>query len=110
MLNDPAALNPGRPYPRWIYHATKAPVMVSSAKEEAALGPEWSRKYIYQPYPKCKYHWSGKTTTVKSADEDKALGGGWANSPDAFDVYKRPRTTRPDQDPERWVDSWPVPG
>jgi hypothetical protein len=94
-----------------MYHATKAPVTVSNEQEERALGPEWSRVYIFQEYPKAKYHWSGKTVTVQNADEDTALGGGWANSPSAFDAYKGPRRARiEDRDPCKWLDEWSVPG
>jgi hypothetical protein len=78
-----------------MYHATKEPVMVSSAQEERALGPQWSRVYIHREYPKLKYHWNGKTIKVKNSDEEAALGGGWTNTPAAFDAYegaRRPRT------------------
>lgn len=30
-----------QPYPAKRYHAKKAPVIVQSAEEEAALGPDW---------------------------------------------------------------------
>jgi hypothetical protein len=35
-----------------MYHATKAKVAVSSAQEEKALGPEWSRVYILGLQPR----------------------------------------------------------
>jgi hypothetical protein len=108
--DDPAALSPGREYPRWVYHATEKPKMVSSRQEEVALGPEWSRVYIHQEYPKVKYHWSGKEITVQTADEEGALGGGWANTPAAFAPYKGPRRAGAEHHPERWVDEWPISG
>jgi hypothetical protein len=108
--SDPAALSPGREYPRWIYHATEKPKMVSSREEEVALGLEWSRVYIHQEYPKVKYHWGGKEITIQTADEEAALGGGWANTPAAFAPYKGPRTAGAEHHPERWVDEWPISG
>lgn len=110
VLSDPAALSPGREYPRWMYHATEKPKMVSSRQEEVALEPEWSRVYIHQEYPKVKYHWSGKEITIQTADEEAALGGGWANTPAAFAPYKGPRAAGVEHHPERWVDEWPISG
>jgi hypothetical protein len=105
------ALFPGQRFPRWMYHATKAAKTVSSAQEEADLGPEWSRVYIHQEYPKTKYHWNGKAITIKNSDEEAALGGGWANTPAAFDAYKSARQARTEeQDPTKWLDEWSVPG
>ncbi len=96
--------------PTSMHHATKAPVTVYSAQEEAALGPEWSRDYIYQEYPKVRHHWSGKEITVKNSEEEASLGGGWANSLAEFAPYKGPRTGSADHNPERWVDQWAIPG
>jgi hypothetical protein len=101
---------PVRYSPRSMHHATKAPVTVYSAEEEAALGPEWSRDYIYQEYPKVRHHWSGKEITVKNSEEEASLGGGWANSPADFAPYKGPRTGSAVHNPERWVDEWAIPG
>jgi len=36
------SLNPD--YPRMMFHRTDEPVTVFSEEEEAALGPEWSRR------------------------------------------------------------------
>src|SRR5579863_7115874 len=69
-------LAPGREYPKYVYHATKPPVMVHSAQERAKLGSEWSDTYIHQPYPKLKYHWTGETIKVQNADEEAALEKG----------------------------------
>jgi hypothetical protein len=108
---DPAVLSPGREFPRFIYHSAQPSRMVSSAREEAELGPEWSRYYIHQEYPKIKYHWSGKTVTVKTLDEEVGLGGGWADSPSAFEPYLGQRPVRTeDQDPTKWLPDWSVPG
>jgi len=74
-----------------VYHATKESKMISSAREEAKLGPEWSRTYIHKDYPKAKYHRNGKTVTVKDADEEAALEGGWADTPAASDPSKGAR-------------------
>ena len=108
---DPGALFPGHEYPRHMYHATKAPVTVSSAQEEKALGSEWFRVYIRQEYPKVKYHWSGKDVTVRDADEETAIGVGWADSPVIFAPYKG---SRPPHHEERetckWLDAWSVAG
>ena len=110
VISDPAALSPGREYPRWIYHATEKPKMVSSRQEEVTLGPEWSRVYIHQEYPKVKYHWSGKEITIPTDAEEAALGGGWANTPAEFAPYKGPRAAGAEHHPERWVDEWPISG
>lgn len=109
--SDPAALSPGREFPRFMYHATQEPKMVSTTEEETALGPEWSRTYIHQEYPRVKYHWTRKPVTVKNAEEEAALGGGWANSPAPFEPYKGARSARTEQqDPTKWLDEWSVPG
>lgn len=106
-LSDPPALFPGREFPRFVYHATQEPKMVSTAEEETALGPEWSRTYIHQEYPKVKYHWTREPITVKNAKEEADLGGGWANTPAAFDPYKGARPTRTEQqDPTKWLEEW----
>ena len=98
-------------YPKYMHHASKPPVMVESAQQQAELGSEWSEKYIYQAYPKCKYHWTSDPAAVKDADEEARLGGGWADSPSAFDPYRGARPVRTDQqDIVKWVDEWPVPG
>ena len=107
--NDP--LSPGREYPRLMHHATKPPVKVANARDEMALGLEWSRVYIPQRYPRFKYHWSGKNIIVQNADEEIALGGGWAESLSVFGAYQGPRRARTeDRDPCRWVEEWSVPG
>jgi hypothetical protein len=107
----PGALSPGREYPRHMYHATKDAVIINSAREERALGPEWSRKYIHREFPKVKYHWSGDNRTVQSAEEEAALGGGWANDPGAFAAYKGPRHASVEGgDPCQWVDDFSMPG
>ena len=94
-----------------MYHATKAPVRVSSAQEESHLGPQWSRVYIPQEYPKVKYHWHGKIITVQNSEEEAALGGGWANTPAAFDAYTGARRVRTEErDPGKWLEEWGVPG
>jgi hypothetical protein len=94
-----------------MYHATQESKIVSSVREEAALGPDWSRVYVNQVYPSVRYSWNGKTITVRHADEDAALGRGWARTPAAFDAYKGARPARTEeQDPARWLDEWSVPG
>jgi len=94
-----------------MHHATKESVMVSNAREEKALGPEWSRACIFREYPRAKYHWNGKNVTVKNPDEEAALGRGWANNPSTFEAYKGPRRTRiEERDPCKWLDEWSVPG
>lgn len=37
-------MKPDPNYPRWMYHRSRDPVLIHSEAEEAALGPEWSRK------------------------------------------------------------------
>jgi hypothetical protein len=108
---DPNALSPGQEFPRHVYHATKESKMISSAREEAELGPGWSRTNIHKDYPSARYSWNGKTITVANADEDAALGRGWTRNPAAFDAYKGTRPARTEeQDPARWLDEWSVPG
>lgn len=36
-------MKPDPNYPRWMYHASRDPVIIHSEAEEAALGREWSR-------------------------------------------------------------------
>ena len=111
VRSDPAALSPGREFPRFVYHVAQAPRMVSSKREEVELGPEWSRVYIHQRYPCFKYHWTKPPVTVKDVEEERALGGGWANSPAPFEPYKGARPARTEQqDPTKWLEEWSVPG
>ena len=95
-------------YPKPMYHATKPPVMVYSAQQQAELGPDWSEKYSYQPYPKMKYHWRKDPVTVKDEKEDRGLERGWANNPSAFawDNFKDRSWTQLESDPLRWSDGW----
>lgn len=37
-------MRPDPNYPRWMFHRSLDPVMIHSPEEEAALGPEWSRR------------------------------------------------------------------
>jgi hypothetical protein len=110
LASDPGALFPGQEFPRFMYHASEVPRTVASAREETDLGSEWSRAYIYQAYPKVKYHLIREPVTVKTAEEEAALGGGWANTPDAFEPFKGPRSAGDEHHPERWVDEWPISG
>jgi hypothetical protein len=104
------ALSPGPDYPRLMYHATKTPVVVHTAWQERALGPEWSR--IRPEYPKVKYHWSGQEVTVQNAEAEATLGGGWANSPSEFEAYRGPRGSHTEggEDSCKWLEEWSVPG
>lgn len=91
---------PEQEYPQYMHHASKPPVIVNSAKEQAALGQEWSETYIHQAYPKCKHGWNGETITVKDAEEESALGPGWADGAGAscgsqIPVAGRSATTPP---------------
>ena len=107
---DRGALHPGREYPRRMFHATKPEVTVSSSREEAQLGPEWSRTYVHRNYPSWRHHWTKDAIVVNSATEDAALGGGWGK-PEAFSKYTGPRPIRTDDhDPTRWIGEWAVPG
>jgi hypothetical protein len=101
---------PGREFPKHMHHATKLPVIVNSAREQAELGPEWSEKYIFQAYPKCKYTWNEKSVTVQNAEEEAALGKDWADTPGAFAPYRGPAKRTPEQDPTKWVAQWSLPG
>src|SRR5260370_14992590 len=74
-------------FPKFMYHATKAPVQVSSVEQQLELGPEWSETYIPQPYPKWKFHLTKPDQCVANADEEAKLGGGWAGTPAAFAPY-----------------------
>jgi hypothetical protein len=103
-------LSAGQEYPKSMHHASKPPVIVNSAQEQAALGPEWSEKYIYQEYPAYRRHWTKKEVVVKDAGEDEELGGGWAASQTAFEPYGGPRVPpASDQEVIKWVADWPVP-
>ena len=83
-------LSPGPEYPKYMRHETIAPVIVSSAGEQAALGPEWSEVNASH-YPAWLRHWTKKETLVQNAALDAALGGGWAGSSAVFELYRGPR-------------------
>ncbi len=102
---------PHQEYPKSMHHATKAPVIVRSPQERAALGQEWSETYIHQAYPSWRYGWNNKTIIVNNAEEDAALEVGWVKTPAAFEPYlgSRPRK-RSDQDETKWVDHWAIHG
>jgi hypothetical protein len=101
-------LVPGQEYPKYMRHATLAPVSVNSLPEQAALGPDWS-EVTASHYPSWRHHWTKKETIAQNAAADAALGGGWAGSSAAFELYRAPRPPRTDlQDPTRWVDNWAV--
>jgi hypothetical protein len=98
-------------YPKVMYHASKLPVTIYSAQQQAELGPDWSETYIYQEYPKVKHHWTKQLVTVKNSDEETALGGGWADTTAAFEPYRSAASARTEQqDPVKWVDGWSVRG
>lgn len=49
------------PFPAWLYHKTKEPVIVKTKEEAEALGPDWRR----EPFVK-KMDMTGKSLPVKS--------------------------------------------
>jgi hypothetical protein len=75
-----ASIAPEIDYPRQMFHAIEDPRLVFTEAEEKALGPEWSRVYIYKEYPKIKHHRTGQTRSVKDAKEELMLGEGWSDS------------------------------
>jgi len=96
-------------FPKSMSHATKEPVLVHSAHEQAELGPEWSETNIKHAYPGWKHHWTKKARVVNNAKEDAELGGGWADSSAVFEPYRGPRVPPAgDQDVIKWVADWPV--
>ncbi len=69
------------PWPKWMYHATEDAKLVNNEQEQAALGPEWSDKYVTRDYPKCMYKDGGATTAADPAAEAALVADGWSTSP-----------------------------
>lgn len=69
-------------WPRWVYHATEAPRMISSEQDKEALGEGWSLEYIHRDYPKAKFHQeTGEYRTVLDPEEEGKLEGNWGDKP-----------------------------
>ena len=81
---------PGGPFqlqtwPRYVYHATEAPRVVSNKEEFEALGEGWSLQYQHKDYPKMMFAPNGDTVAVNTPEEEAAQttaeGGPWADAP-----------------------------
>ena len=81
---------PGGPFqlqtwPRYVYHATEEPRVVSSREEFEALGEGWSLQYIKKDYPKMMFAPNGDTVAVNTPEEEAAQvnapGGPWDDAP-----------------------------
>lgn len=72
-------------WPRYAYHATEAPRVVSSNEEFQALGEGWSLTYQHKDYPKMMFSTSGETVVVNTPEEETAQGsapgGPWTTTP-----------------------------
>jgi hypothetical protein len=73
-------------WPRYAYHATEAPRIVSNKEEFEALGEEgWSLQYQHKDFPKMMFAPNGDTAVVNTPEEETAQasaeGGPWADAP-----------------------------
>jgi hypothetical protein len=73
-------------WPRYAYHATEAPKVVSNKEEFDAIQPDgWSLQYQHKDYPKMMFAPNGDTVTVNNPEEETAQasaeGGPWADAP-----------------------------
>lgn len=68
-------------FPRYVFHATEPPRIVSSQAERDALGEDWSDTYIKKDYPKAKFGPNGEFTTVASPEDEGKLEGNWSDKP-----------------------------
>ena len=68
-------------FPRYAFHATEEPRLVTSQQDRDALGPEWSDQYVTKDYPKAKFGPNGEFTTVKDPEEEGKLEGSWSDTP-----------------------------
>jgi hypothetical protein len=72
-------------WPRYAYHATEEPRVVSSRDDFDALGPGWSLQYVHKDYPKMMFAPSGETRVVNNPEEEAAMatepGGPWDDAP-----------------------------
>ncbi len=92
-------------YPKWLYAKNKAPQLVNSEAEHAALGDGWFENPNFHAeapkpapgdaaapapapdipkveYPKYLYNRSGEARKVVSQDDHAGLGPGWYEHPD----------------------------
>jgi hypothetical protein len=75
-----------QPWPRYAYHATEAPRIVSSKEEFQTLEPDgWTLQYQHKDYPKMMFAPNGDTAVVNNPEEETAQasaeGGPWADAP-----------------------------
>lgn len=70
-----------QPFPRYVFHATEAPRLITSQADRDALGEEWSDTYIKRDYPKAKFGPNGEYTTVNSPEDEGKLEGNWSDTP-----------------------------
>jgi hypothetical protein len=80
-------------FPRYVFHASEKPRIVSSQGEKDALGEDWQDTYIKQDYPKIKFGPEGEVTAVENPEDEGKLEGSWSDTP----PEKPPKQKRPDQ-------------
>ena len=68
-------------FPRYVFHATEPPRLITSQAERDALDESWSDEYIKKDYPKAKFGPNGEYTTVASPEEEGKLEGNWSDKP-----------------------------
>lgn len=68
-------------FPRYVFHATEEPRLITSQQDRDALGEEWSDQYIKRDYPKAKFGPNGEYTTVASPEDEGKLEGNWSDKP-----------------------------
>jgi hypothetical protein len=72
-------------WPRYAYHATEPPRVVSNNDEFQALGEGWQLTYIKKDYPKMMFAPNGDTAVVNTPEEEAAQvgaeGGPWDDAP-----------------------------
>ena len=70
-----------QPFPRWVFHATEAPRLITSQQDRDALPLEWSDTYIRRDYPKAKFGPKGEFTVVDNPEDEGKLEGSWSDTP-----------------------------
>lgn len=74
--------DPRSGFPRFMFHATKPPVIVNDQDAVNALGLNWSRVYIHQDFPKVMYNEQGRTVVVHNKTElEKEAKRGYQDHP-----------------------------
>jgi hypothetical protein len=66
-------------FPRYAFHATEPPRLVSDQNDRDALGEGWSDQYIKKDWPKIKFGPDGQIRAVDNPDEESKLEGSWSD-------------------------------